>query len=270
MRIEITYIHHNCFVLKEGGSAFLFDVPADGFLPAGASSIISKEVSGHRLFMFTSHAHGDHFSPAPGESVSQAESICAVYSDDVRPGRVRLPAGADIHFIGPDKCLIVPCSKKLPSTRRTASDFDGGADCTSCEIQGLKITTFKSNDEGVAFLIEKGPLKIYFGGDLAKWSWEEDCSAEDRRDLEAAFEGLLKKLEGRKIHAAFSNADPRLSNWSGAGEFIDRISPDVFIPMHAFGNTRKVEEFVKGLGEKNINVFAYARPGDTAVFEIVT
>lgn len=239
--VEITYVHHNCFVLADGGDAFLFDLPAESFLPVGAADVVMRNVAGKRLFMFTSHAHGDHFAPAPGKLISSSATVVAVYSDDIAPGRIREKFCGERHFIGP------------------------GA---SGKIAGLDVATFRSNDEGVAFLIEKGGMKIYFGGDLAKWSWTQDCDPAERRELESVFEETVRKIEGTAISVAFSNADPRLANWTGAEEFIRRIAPGVFVPMHLFGNTGRLREFLAGLTVATGNIFTYSRPGDSKSYTV--
>jgi hypothetical protein len=107
-------------------------------------------------------------------------------------------------------------------------------------IAGYGVETFKSNDQGVAFLIRAKDRLIYFGGDLAKWSWDE-FDAATRNHMETVFYKMIEKLKKQKIDIAFSNADERLANWAGGAEFAKTVAPGVFVPMHSFGNTASIK-----------------------------
>lgn len=55
---------------------------------------------------------------------------------------------------------------------------------------GLRVTAFKSTDEGVAFMVETGGYTIYHAGDLNNWrwngeelAWNNNMSTNYRREL---------------------------------------------------------------------------------------
>jgi len=82
-KFEITYIHHNCFILKTGVDCLLFDYPAASYLKHGETEIVRSKIKGSRLLVFISHGHPDHYSPAVFEFEKIAESPQFIISDDV-------------------------------------------------------------------------------------------------------------------------------------------------------------------------------------------
>ncbi len=238
MRTEITYIHHNCFILKTGGDCLLFDYPAASYLKSGEAEIVRSKIKGSRLFVFISHGHPDHYTPAVFDLEKHATEAHFIISDDVGCGRGR--------------------------TNLISVETD-----SNYAIAGYRVETFRSNDQGVAFLIHAPEGVVYFGGDLAKWSWDE-FDAKTRNYMETVFYKMVEKLKKHRIDIAFSNADERLDNWAGGAEFAKLVAPRVFVPMHAFGNTASIKKFVgenrAAFGE-NIKIFEYCRPGDSICFE---
>ena len=131
----------------------------------------------------------------------------------------------------------------------------------------MEIHSFLSNDEGVAFLITVEGLKIYFGGDLANWDWDE-LTTEEHRFLVDYFAEVLTKLKQWPIDIAFSNTDPRLPNWSGADQFIKTIKPKLFVPMHTFGNTESIAAFLNQNPQPVKTFFHYQKTGDCLALEL--
>ena len=237
-KFEITYIHHNCFILETGGDCLLFDYPSASYLKNNETEIIKSKIKGSRLLVFISHGHPDHYSPAVFEFEKIVPEAHFIISDDVAARSPR----SKIITVSPD---------------------------SNYAIAGYRVETFKSNDQGVAFLIHAPEAMIFFGGDLAKWSWDE-FDAATRNHMETVFYKMIAKLKKHKIDIAFSNADERLDNWAGGAEFAKLVAPGVFVPMHSFGNMSSIKKFVEDnrreFGE-NIKVFEYSGPGDTFYFE---
>ena len=234
MKTEIIYIHHNCFILKYHETAFLFDRPAASFLKKGEAETIAASISGKKLFVFASHAHPDHYS----SDIFKLSDICP---------------GAN-YIISDD--IPTPGSKKDLLKAEAGQTYNLG---------DLTIRTFKSNDAGLAYLIKTPEMTIYFGGDLAKWSWD-DFDEETRNYMEKVFAETVSILKNEKIDIAFSNADARLPNYSGAAEFIETVRPKLFAPMHSFGDTASINEFIKTVGASATKIFEYCRPGDSIFF----
>ena len=234
MQTEITYIFHNCFILKIEGLTFLFDYPADKYLTAEMRQLVKKEIKDTRLFVLASHGHQDHFHPQLSELANLNPATTLILSDDIAVSQPRLKMPPNTLLVGADQ---------------------------SYQCNGFELETFKSNDLGVAFLIKLNGRRIYFGGDLANWNWEE-FSISERQAMTEHFQQSLDKLAQHPLDLAFSNTDQRLPNWAGAGEFIQALKPRLFVPMHTFGDTGSLQRFQNELGETPTKVFYYQKPGD--------
>ena len=233
MKTAITYIHHNCFVLKKLSRTFLFDYPDDRFLTSKMREVVTNELRGSKAFIFASHSHQDHFNPKLMELANITSETTFILSEDIIKKHPR--------FGKVENCIIVKPSE-------------------THELENWKIKSFPSNDLGVAYLIQSEALTIYYGGDLAKWSWD-DFSPQERRWMEERFQNTVETLAEHRIDIAFENTDPRLPNWAGAAEFIRTVKPNLFIPMHTFGELESLDRFIKELGPTESKIFQYRETG---------
>jgi L-ascorbate metabolism protein UlaG (beta-lactamase superfamily) len=238
MHWHLQYIFHNCFIVSVDGKTLLFDYPSPEFLSQDMRKILLERIRGSELYIFFSHSHGDHFSSTIVELVAAAKATYFVIAKDVAKAYPSLSDHGETWVA-------------LPGRKAAIGD--------------LIMEAFPSNDLGVAFLIDMNGETLYFGGDLANWNWEND--EEDRR-LEAFFRKILDKLTEKSVKVAFANADPRLNNWSGAYEVIERLQPQVFIPMHTFGHTEALKGFASGLPSTSTRVWIYRDSGDTFEFDL--
>jgi len=244
MRIEITYIFHNCFILKlqrahAREATFLFDYPADEYLDETRRAAIISRIRDTDLYLVSSHNHHDHFNRKAPALSACTKSLTYILSWDIVKKNRQL--------------------KTMPSCYTMEAD-------QSYTVNDFTIDTFKSNDEGVAFLFHLGPLHIYFGGDLANWNWE-DLNQRETRLLVDYFGEVLQKLKQWPIEVAFSNTDQRLANWAGAAQFIDTVKPRLFVPMHTFGETQAIAKFLKENPQPGKEIFQYRETGDGMVWE---
>ena len=162
MQARVTYVYHSCFILEMGGATFLFDY-AGGYCTHEGTRLVEAKVKGADMWSFSSHAHGDHFS----RSVFDLNDLTKVS---------RFILSSDIH-----------CDRKDRSvTHISAGD--------SAIVDGVKVSALKSNDEGVAFIIDYNGVKIYFGGDLANWTWPEESTSEEIEAVEAYFASVVERL----------------------------------------------------------------------------
>lgn len=239
MKAEITYIFHNCFLLKLPDRTFLFDYPHDKYLTKDQRELVISKIRSENLFVFSSHKHQDHYNPKVAGFKDYAAAINLIFSREIG-GPYWKYSGLDCCFLNPDQ---------------------------EYEIQDLQITTFKSTDLGVAFLIRLKDYYIYHGGDLANWNWDE-LKPREKRDVEVYYQGVLETLAQHRISIAFSNADQRLPNWAGALEFIEMVKPALFIPMHTFGETKILERFKSEITGSKGEVFLYRETGDSIKVDI--
>lgn len=240
--MDITYIHHDCFVVRLGALTLLFDHPSPAHLPARAAGTAAPLLAGSDLVVFFSHSHPDHFDPDILAVTAQAASRRFVVSDDV----------ADMFpdSLPPDAVVMDP-----DQTRQVA---------------GLSVTTLESNDLGVAYLIETPANRLYFGGDLARWDWP--TLPERARDETCRFfAAALSRIAAFAPDVAFTNCDFRLDSLGGVVDFAAAVRPGLLIPMHLFGDASRLWTLPARIAEAcppdapEIPVFCYAAPGDRAV-----
>ncbi|MFW6072156.1 MAG: MBL fold metallo-hydrolase [Thermoplasmatota archaeon] len=231
--MKITYITHSCFIIESKNVVLLFDYPSGSFINEEIREIVVEIIKDSELYTFISHSHSDHYNTEIFEFDRYAEKIIYILADEI-PLSSEL-GSENIHILGPDEKL---------------------------DLDDLQIITFKSNDEGVAFLIEAFGTKIYFGGDLAKWDWPE-WTEEKRRSKVNLFKDVLDELKDLDIDIAFSNMDERLESWAGPVDFIETVRPDHFIPIHTFGNEEWIDDLLKVDLPGDVKIFKYENTGDS-------
>ena len=210
--MEITYIHHSCFLVETNSCYYLFDYEK-GCLP---KMDVTKQI-----FVLSSHGHHDHYNPEIFSLLEDAgmEKVYAILSDDIEvPGNVnvlQVSAGRDYEL-----CL------------------------------GQKITTVQSTDVGVAFLIEDQGELIYHAGDLNDWVWEEESIAYNEQmtiDYRKQIDLLSEKLNQRELDVAFVVLDPRQEKDYDRGicYFLEHIPVKKVYPMHYWEQPDIMETFLK-------------------------
>lgn len=238
MKVAVTYIFHNCFVLSMPDRVFLFDYPENSMLTPKARAKVQELTAGKPLYVFFSHSHGDHFNHRFHELADSPSSARFILAEEIRPHVNSMPCPDVIYMRGGERL----------------------------ELNGMEIRSFPSNDLGVAFLIQIAGMTVYYGGDLANWEWDEN-DEDEARFIREIWESTLSILEGCQVDLAFSNADARLANWSGASEFLERVKPKGFIPMHTFGKPRILRRFARTLQSLE-GIFFYEREGDAWEIEM--
>ena len=210
--MNITYIHHSGFLVETPGFYYLFDYES-GDLP-----VLNRSKP---IFVLSSHGHGDHYNPQVFSLLADAgmERVRAILSDDITP-----PSGIDTLSVSP---------------QQTYSLGDG-----------QQLTTFRSTDLGVAFLIEDGEARFYHAGDLHDWVWEgepEDWNAAMTRDYRRQLELLALHLQNRPLDAAFVVLDPRqeADAFRGLCYFLENIPAKQVYPMHYWGNPGIIDAFLE-------------------------
>ena len=210
--MNITYIHHSCFLVETDRFYYLFDY-VKGQLP---ELDIAKPI-----FVLSSHSHGDHYNPSifPLLGAVGMRQVRAILSDDITP-----PPQVDVLQVSPTQVYDL--------------DFE------------LKLTTFRSTDLGVAFLIEDQDTLIYHAGDLNDWVWDEETDAYNKEmtaDYRKQIDSLSHKLGQREIDVAFVVLDPRQEKDYDRGlcYFLDRVSVKTVYPMHYWEEPAIIETFLK-------------------------
>ena len=197
--MRIDHLGHSGFLVETDGALLIFDYSR------GDLSILSR-AKDKPLFVFASHAHGDHFDPAIFSLREGREKVLYLLAFDLR-GNAAIPQDADVRFLDADESYPVP-----------------GLGC---------VRTLLSTDEGVAFLVKTPKETIFHAGDLHWWAWPDDTPAEERA-MKNEFFAQIAKLKGLSLDAAFLPLDPRLGGnfWMGFDALMRTAHVQRAFPMH--------------------------------------
>ena len=166
--MKVLFLSHSGFFIEYQECVLIFDY-YEGTIPE-----ISSE---KQIYVFASHAHYDHFQKKIFEWVRDYQNITYILSDDITE-----KGSADrIISVAPRQVICV---------------------------DDLKIQTFRSTDEGVAFLVHVKDKVIYHAGDLNWWHWEEESDAYNEM-MRRKYQNEIGKIPSEKIDLAFVPLDPR-------------------------------------------------------------
>lgn len=209
--MKVTYIHHSGFLVETDRFYYVFDYES-GSLP--------EMDAAKPVLVLSSHSHADHYNPEVFSllEASGMQQIRAILSDDIEA-----PANIDSLIVSPNK------------------SYDLG--------QQQKLTTFRSTDLGVAFLIEEENTLIYHAGDLNDWVWEGESdayNAEMTAGYRRQIDLLAQKLDHRKIDTAFVVLDPRQEKDydRGMSYFLRNIPAKQVYPMHYWDKPDIIDAFL--------------------------
>ena len=210
--MNITYIHHSSFLVETDSCYYLFDYEK-GHLPQ--MDVVKP------IFILSSHGHHDHYNPEIFSMLDAAgmQNVYAILSEDIE-----VPANVNVLQVSPGKEYNL--------------------------WLGQKLTTYKSTDLGVAFLIEDQGKMIYHAGDLNDWVWEEESSSYNEQmtiDYRKEIDLLSEKMNHREIDVAFVVLDPRQEKDYDRGlcYFLEHIPVKEVYPMHYWGQPDIIETFLK-------------------------
>ena len=210
--MKVTYIHHSCFLVETQCFYYLFDYEK-GFLP---EMNIKKPI-----FVLSSHGHTDHYNAEVFSMLTDLgmQDIRAILSDDIDA-----PTSINTLQVSPGKEYALDHQQKL--------------------------TTFRSTDLGVAFLIEDQNQLIYHAGDLNDWVWDDESEAYNEQmtlDYRNQILLLSEPLKHRQIDVAFVVLDPRQEKDYDRGLcfFLEHIPAKQVYPMHYWDDPSIIDTFLR-------------------------
>ena len=148
-----------------------------------------------KMAVFVSHSHYDHYRKDIFRLRDQFGQIRFILSDDVPAAEEE-----DVIFVRPNECR---------------------------EVLGLDITTLRSNDEGVAFLVKYKNRTIYHAGDLNWWHWEGEPDAYNTK-MRRSYQSEINKLQKEKIRRGVCSR--RSAPWRA-------VLPGAGLLYEAYGNS---------------------------------
>ena len=208
MNAKIRYLYHSGFAVQTERHFLIFDYwrdkPMGGGLESGVIDPIA--IKDMDVVIFVSHNHGDHFNRGIFQWKNDIAKVRYILSDDIR-------ATGGAMAIKPGGTLAQP---------------------------DLTVYALKSNDEGVAFIVDIDGLRIYHAGDLNWWHWEGEPDDENE-EMATSYRSQISLLSGKPVDIAFVPVDPRLEKQYACG--IDYLMRTVDVrhaaPMH-FGDDASV------------------------------
>ncbi|MCI8321221.1 MAG: MBL fold metallo-hydrolase [Dorea sp.] len=175
---------------------------------------LPETAEGKKLYVFSSHYHKDHFQYQVFDWAKEHEAVY-ILSKDIR---TKGPQG---------KTVKVKKHQEI-------------------QVDGLRVRTLRSTDEGVAFLVSVKGITIYHAGDLNWWHWKEE-SPEYNEKMKEDYQKEIGRIEGEHIDLAFVPLDPRLEEAYGWGidYFMRHTDTERVFPMHLWGGYRTIERFLE-------------------------
>ena len=182
-----------------------------------------------KVFVFASHGHHDHFNHNVFNLLRRENEIHFILSDDIE-----VEGFKEVTLIGPNMKVTV-------------------GDC--------QITTLKSTDLGVAFLVtyispgsdmNGKEFKVYHAGDLNWWHWNGE-SEEYNRKMKEDYQKEIEQLKGEEIDLAFVTLDPRLEDayLLGLDYFMRQTNTKIVFPMHIWENVEIFDALMEDNATEN-------------------
>ena len=235
-KFKIHYLYNSGFSLETSDNILIFDYYNDNSTGKERSlenGVVGEELlkKGKPIYVFVSHSHFDHFNPVIFNWCKLNAHVKYIISDDVT------------------------------SIEKT-SNYITVKKGETINLNSLTIKVYGSTDQGVSFLVNCGGLNIFHAGDLNWWHWKED-SDEENKKAEKWFKEEIENIKGENIHIAFFPVDPRQEEYYylGGEYFIEKIKPEIFIPMH-FGDKPEItKEFKEKMKNMSTKVFEISHRG---------
>lgn len=229
-RLNATYLFHSGFLVETESSYLLFDY-WKGEIP----EMNYKK----KLYIFSSHAHHDHYTKDIFKLENRCEEVHYILSSDIKRASGFWKKAENVSFLAPHESL---------------------------ELERLQVQTLTSTDEGVAFLVQIDGLNIYHAGDLHWWHWPGEPE-EDNTWHKNAFQKEMTYLDGKKLDLAFVPLDPRqeeAGSW-GMDYFLKHVSAGYVFPMHFWEDYGYVRDYVEQKERKYLSgrLMKLTAPGES-------
>lgn len=234
--MKITFIAHSAFLVELTACNLLFDWTGESTLP-----IFDRTKP---LYVFASHHHGDHYTP-------KIFSLGMEHITYILASCIRLSAKRKAGLGIDDSCIY---RVRAGTTQR---------------IGPLEISTVRSNDAGVAFIVRTSEGSFFHAGDLNDWYWAEE--AQEWNDMiKAGFLKSLGILKGTQVDVAFLPLDGRLGAafYWGLHQFMETITCRKVFPMHCWGDFSVIERLKQLPESKQYRSLVVDISGDAQVFYV--
>lgn len=200
--MKITFLAHSAFLAELDSCNLLFDWTGETPLPAFDRT--------KPLYVLASHHHSDHYTP----------KIFSLGMDNVTyilASCIRLSAKRKGQYAIDDR--------RVHRLRWGVTE----------QIGQLTVTTLRSTDAGVAFLVQAEGKTLFHAGDLNHWHWEGEPDPWNP-NMERDFRRELERIRGVRADVAFLPLDGRQEDafYLGFHGFMEAMEVDYAFPMHCW------------------------------------
>jgi uncharacterized protein YdhG (YjbR/CyaY superfamily)/L-ascorbate metabolism protein UlaG (beta-lactamase superfamily) len=218
--MEITYIGHSGFLMEWEDCYWLFDY-YKGNIP--------EMKPDKKIFVFVSHKHSDHYNPEIFGLYNRYRDLEYVLSSDINPSKLNFTR------LGVTKEIAERILSVKPSGRYELFDRNK---------EKIALTTLKSTDCGVAFLLQYQGKTVYHAGDLNLWIWSGE-SKQYNNNMMAKYHEIISSLKDLPVDVAFVPLDPRLEEnyYMGLESLINTAKVRYAFPMHFFDKPSVIRQF---------------------------
>ena len=207
---HIRYLGHSGFLVDTPRCVYVFDYWVGSIPPLDPEKPVC---------MLASHAHHDHYETAvfPLLRSAGAKHLFAVLSDDIHYSDY--PADVPVFPVAANEELRLPF--------------------------GARLSTLRSTDQGVAFLLKTESGTYYHAGDLNDWTWPGEPENENAA-MCAAYQDSIRKLRRTPIDVAFVVLDPRQDEayCDGMSYFIDTVPVKRVYAMHDWETPELIAKYL--------------------------
>jgi len=208
---HIRYLGHSGFLVDTPRCVYIFDYWVGSIPPLDPEKPVC---------MLASHAHHDHYETAvfPKLRAAGAKHLFAVLSDDIHYSSY--PADVPVFPIAANERMTLP--------------------------DGSHLTTLRSTDQGVAFLLETESGTYYHAGDLNDWTWPGEPENENAA-MCADYQAEIRKLRRTEIDVAFVVLDPRQDEAyaDGMSFFLDTVPVKRVYAMHDWETPELIGKYLE-------------------------
>lgn len=236
--LRITYHYNSGFSIHLGDVLLVFDYweGAEGSMLIPAARLSTDSLATYRrIYVFVSTSRADHID----DKIYEWQKL----------GNVR--------YITSDDVELQPNSQFIHAGQRLETE------------DGLIIRAFPSTDKGISLLIELDNFSIFYAGNFNLWHWRDQDSLEQIEKAQEDFKNILLQLQNIDVSVAFFPLDPRQGLYfeAGAVQYIMKIKPKFFIPMHFTYNPEVVASFARDYTNDHTKVIAMDEPGASVNIE---
>jgi len=204
--MNIKHIGHSSFLIELNNCYLLFDYYIGEIPPLDNNK---------KIFVFSSHHHGDHFNMGIFNLLKDYSNVKYVFSRDI----------------------------KRKYGKQITEDVTYVTTGTETGLDDIKIETLRSTDEGVAFVLTVEDKSIYHAGDLNLWVWSSE-SEEYNSFMTLRFNKEMEKIKGRHFDVAFLVLDSRQGDdcYKGFDYFMKNTDTDLVYPMHYWDDSSVIDK----------------------------